>query len=175
MFEWGSNHLDFPRLLRELQNSNSPKNEHCTLSIEGLIIVPWTILKTSISLVWFSRQIAKIIRSPVDQKGPTCGPDRKIDHLTGTLSSFCQTTADLLIEHQKLTLPLRSWKILSPFKFTFGSWSSLFSWLLYGQSKNYWYFSWFTGLDHSARDFRVAHELLLSYQLISGLVHWMKV
>ena len=27
---------------------------------------------------------------------------------------ICQTTADLLIDHQKLTLPLRPWKIVSP-------------------------------------------------------------
>ena len=27
---------------------------------------------------------------------------------------FCQTTADLLIEHRKLTLPLRPWKIVTP-------------------------------------------------------------
>ena len=32
----GSNHLDFPRLLRELQNSNSPKNEHCKNFLEEM-------------------------------------------------------------------------------------------------------------------------------------------
>ena len=42
----------------------------------------------------------------IDRKGP----DRKIDHLTGTLSSFCQTTAYLLIEYRKLTLLVRPWK-----------------------------------------------------------------
>ena len=34
---------------------------------------------------------------------------------SGSLSSFCQTTADSLIEHQQLTLPLRPWKICLPF------------------------------------------------------------
>ena len=54
------------RLLCELQNSNYPFNEHCqnlfflyfrfTSSTEELI----SRLKTLISLVWFSRQIAKM-------------------------------------------------------------------------------------------------------------------
>ena len=51
---------------------------------------------------------------PPDYEIDRKGPDRKIDQLTGTLSSFCQTTADLLIEHRKLTLVVRPWKVVSP-------------------------------------------------------------
>ena len=32
---------------------------------------------------------------------------------SGSLSSFSQTTADFLIEHRKLSLPLRPWEIVT--------------------------------------------------------------
>ena len=69
-------------------------------------------LKTLISPVWFSRQIAKM-RHKKGEKLDRKRPDRKLDHLTGRLSSFSKTTA-----HLKNSPSLYALGKLSPFVLT---------------------------------------------------------